>query len=451
MIKKNAREYAFNILQEIIINDAYSNIALNKNFSKNIVDDKDKRYITELVYGTIKNKIYLEHILKHYSTGRVKSKVKILLIMSIYQIINMDKTPSFAVVNEAVEIAKKEFGSHTSKFVNALLRNVSNTFKKDILKYKNKKEQFCIENSCPQELFDILENQYGKEAIEIIKSFNQISKNSIRYNPLKISKKELLNYFNDLLLIKAKESAICEDCLIIDKLNINDKYFQEGKYIVQDEASALVACSLNENKENNYNILDVCAAPGGKSLHIASKYFNSNLISCDKYIHKLNLIDDNVKRLNLKNIKTQEQDATVLNENFINNFDIVVCDVPCSGIGVIKNKPEIKYKITDSYINNIANLQYKILENSVNYVKEKGILIYSTCTIDKRENEENIKKFLKQHSNFKLEKITLNNSKVKEEQEGILNILPHKLECDGFFIAKLRKVKNNANNRIKKL
>lgn len=440
MTKKNAREYAFHILQEVLINDAYSNIAINKFFSNNIIDEKDKRYITELVYGTVKNKIYLEHILKTYSTGRVKLKVKILLIMSIYQIINMDKTPDFAVVNEAVQISKKQFGIHTSKFVNGLLRNIIRTFDKEQLSYKNKKEQVCIENSCPQELFTILENQYGDEAIEIVSSFNSKAGNSVRYNPLKIEKHDLLDYFNNDLLIKAKESNICEDCLLLDKLVINDNYFKAGKYIIQDEASALVACSLSEDFNVNYKILDVCAAPGGKSLHIANKYANSKLVSCDKYLHKLNLIEQNKARLGISNILVREQDATQLNKEFIGNFDIVVCDVPCSGIGVIKNKPEIKYKISNSYVEDIAKLQYEILKNSVNYVKDDGLILYSTCTIDKRENEENIEKFLREYPNFKLEKITLNNSIVKEEKEGILNILPHKFECDGFFIAKLRKV-----------
>lgn len=441
MSNKNAREYAYEILQEIFINDAYSNISINKVFSSNKIDEKDKRYITELVYGTIKNKIYLEHILKTYASGRVKPKTKVLLLMSIYQIIKMNKTPDFAAVNEAVNIAKKVAGMHTGKFVNGILRNIIRTFDIDTITYKNNDEKFIVENSCPNELYNILVKQYGKEkAQSIISSFNKKAGNSIRINYLKTTKTELMQFFADNQVM-VTESKICEDCLLVSNLLLGSEQFKNGHYIVQDEASALVALTIGENVAANYNILDVCAAPGGKSLHIASKYINSNLISCDKYIHKLNLIENNKTKLAITNLTTQEQDATVLNKEFINNFDIVVCDVPCSGIGVIKNKPEIKYKITDSYVENIAKLQYEILGNSINYVKAGGVVIYSTCTIDKRENEENIKKFLAAHKNFKLEKININ-STVKEEQTGVLNILPDEHNCDGFFIAKLRKLED---------
>ena len=152
------------------------------------------------------------------------------------------------------------------------------------------------------------------------------------------------------------------------------------------------------------------------------------------------LIKDNIKRLGITNIDVKEQDATNMNSSFINNFDIVVCDVPCSGVGVIKNKPEIKYKITNKYVEDISKLQYQILENSKNYVKKGGILMYSTCTIDKRENIENIERFLKENKNFVLDKINLINSDVKAKENGVLEILPDDYNCDGFFIAKLRKL-----------
>ena len=152
------------------------------------------------------------------------------------------------------------------------------------------------------------------------------------------------------------------------------------------------------------------------------------------------LIKDNIKRLGITNIDVKEQDATNMNSSFINNFDIVVCDVPCSGVGVIKNKPEIKYKITNKYVEDISKLQYQILENSKNYVKKGGILMYSTCTIDKRENIENIERFLKENKNFILDKINLINNDVKVKENGVLEILPDDYNCDGFFIAKLRKL-----------
>ncbi|MGX7111384.1 16S rRNA (cytosine(967)-C(5))-methyltransferase RsmB [Gemella cuniculi] len=433
----NSRKISYKILCDILLEDAYSNITLNKYFKQYNIDEQNKRFISEIVYGTLKNKLYLEHIIKVYSKGRIKPKVKIILSMSIYQIINMNKTPNFAIINEAVKLSKDELGNITGKFVNAILRNIERNFDKNLMKYKSAKEKFCVENSCPIQLFDILEEQYGKaKAQNIVMSFNKKSKNSIRYNPLKISKEKLLKVFES----GAHLSEICEDNLILDKLNIDNDYFKNGYFIIQDEASSLVACSIGEKENANYKILDTCAAPGGKSLHIASKYFNSTLISCDKHIHKLKLIENNCIKLGVENIKIKEQDATELNDEFISNFDIVICDVPCSGIGVIKNKPEIRYKITNTYIKNISKLQYDILENSKNYVKKGGILMYSTCTIDKRENMENIEKFLKKNRNFKLEKIKLKNSKVKVQDYGVVEILPDDHECDGFFIAKLRKM-----------
>ena len=433
----NARSLAYEVLFTIIQEDGYSNITLNKYFNQYKVEEQDKRFISEVVYGTIKNKLYLEHILKSYSKGRVKPKIKIILLMSIYQLLYMDKTPNFAIIDEAVKLSKKIAGNITGKFVNGILRNIERNAKNLELKYKNETEQFCVENSCPKELFDILDKQYGKEkAQSIVVSFNQKSKNSIRYNPLKTTKSDLVEKLGSAV----SESEICEDSLILNKLNIDNSLFANGYYIIQDEASALVASSIGLPIDKKYKILDTCAAPGGKSLHIASKYFNSSLVSCDKYIHKLKLIEDNTAKLGISNIEIKEQDATINNSSFNDKFDIVICDVPCSGIGVIKNKPEIKYKITNSYVEEISKLQYQILNNSKKYVKNDGILMYSTCTIDKRENIENINKFLKENKNFRLENISLNNSIVKASENGVLEILPDEYSCDGFFIAKLKKM-----------
>ena len=433
----NARSLAYEVLFTIIQEDGYSNITLNKYFNQYKVEEQDKRFISEVVYGTIKNKLYLEHILKSYSKGRVKPKVKIILLMSIYQLLYMDKTPNFAIIDEAVKLSKKIAGNITGKFVNGILRNIERNAKNLELKYKNETEQFCVENSCPKELFDILNKQYGKDkAQSIVVSFNQKSKNSIRYNPLKTTKSDLIDKMGSAV----SESEICEDSLILNKLNIDNSLFANGYYIIQDEASALVASSIGLPVDKEYKILDTCAAPGGKSLHIASKYFNSSLVSCDKYIHKLKLIEDNTAKLGISNIEIKEQDATINNSSFNDKFDIVICDVPCSGIGVIKNKPEIKYKITNSYVEEISKLQYQILDNSKKYVKNNRILMYSTCTIDKRENIENINKFLNENKDFKLENISLKNSIIKTSENGVLEILPDEYSCDGFFIAKLRKM-----------
>lgn len=438
-MNKNAREYAYDALVDIFLNDAYSNITLNKLFSKFDIKKQDKSYITELVYGSIRNKIYLEDVLKKFSKGRIKPKVKILLVLSMYQILKLSKTPDFATVNEAVNISKKEFGLHTSKFVNGILRNIIRNMDAISELYTDSDNDFCIKNSCPEDLFQILNKQYGKDKCKsIIKSFNRSSKNSIRVNILKNDINSLKSYLESKGM-EVENSKIASDCLLVDKLNLSDKGFSDGLYIIQDEASALVAHAVSEDINKNYKILDVCAAPGGKSLHIASKYKKSKITSCDKYDHKLDLIKSNASKLGITNIEVRNQDATRENEVYVDNFDIVICDVPCSGIGVIKNKPEIKYKINNKHIEEISKIQMNILNTSKNYVKKNGVLVYSTCTIDKRENEYNIEKFLKENPDFSLESIRID-SIVKEYKKGMLNILPDEYNCDGFYICKLRKL-----------
>lgn len=439
-MSKTAREFAYDILVDVLLNDAYSNISINKVFSKNNINQQDKKYITQLVYGSIQHKIYLEYVIKIFSNTRIKPKVKVLVLMSVYQILKLDKTPNFAAVNEAVNLSKKLFGTHTSKFVNAILRNIVKDSERIEKSYKNEEDRLITENSCPIELYNILKKQYGKtKANSIIKSFNSSSENSIRINNLKTNKDDLIKYFESKN-VGAKESKITKDCLILESIDIRDKKFQEGHYIIQDEASALVAHTLSEDKDKIMKILDVCAAPGGKSLHIASLYRKADLISCDKYDHKLKLIEHNAKKLGIDNITVKEQDARNINTEFIDSFDVLICDVPCSGIGVIKNKPEIKYKITDDYVNEIADLQLEILEKNSNYLKVGGTLIYSTCTIDKRENEYNVQRFLGKNPNFKIDPISIS-SEVKLTEDGMISILPDEYNCDGFFICKLKKIK----------
>jgi len=430
----NARKIAYDTLYEIFYNEAYSNIILNKFFKQNRIEEQNKRFISEIVYGTLKNKLFLEHILKTYSKGRVKPKVKVILLMSIYQIKFMDKTPNFAVIDEAVKLSKKIAGNITGKFVNGILRNIERNINDLALKYKNSEEQFCIENSCPFELYKILVDQYGNnKAKAIIESFNNKSENSIRYNPNKVTKKELL----EILGNEAKESTICEDSIIIDKLDINSKYFKEGYYIIQDEASALVACSIGENIEEKYKILDTCAAPGGKSLHIASKYLNSTLISCDKYIHKLKLIEDNVNRLGLKNVRTRLQDGTSIGEIYPEKADCVLVDAPCSGLGILRHKPDLRWRKTAEDLTVFPPLQKKILESAAKCVKPGGTLVYSTCTMNRAENEDIVNAFRISHKDFEV--VPVGNTFGFSKDSDYLSILPQDDGLDGFFIAKLRR------------
>ena len=444
------REIALKTLVNIEQEKSYSNIILNKMIKENnnILSEKDKGFISELVYGIVSMKLTLDEIIKKYSNIKLK-KISIWILnvlrIGIYQIIFLDKVPKSAAVNESVNLAKRYGHKASSNFVNAILRKINKSDYEELFLIKDDIERISKTRSMPEWIVkELLKDRNIEEVDKICDNLNKRPKMQIRVNTLKTSKTELENIFQKEN-IKYSEIEEMPNFLNINIKNIeNFEYFKKGYFTVQDISAGLTAEILSP-KENE-NILDACAAPGGKTTYLAELMKNNgNIIAWDIHEHRVNLIKENAKRLGINIINAEKQDATIYNQTYENYFDKILLDVPCLGIGVIKRKPDIKWQKSEEDIKEIADLQFKILENISRYLKPGGFLVYSTCSILKEENEEQIKKFLQKHSEY--EKVFINendsqvnrtNRKPKFTKNGYFKIEPDE-DRDGFFIEKLRK------------
>ncbi|MCT4612037.1 MAG: 16S rRNA (cytosine(967)-C(5))-methyltransferase RsmB [Clostridia bacterium] len=424
----NSRKLALQILGEIL-EGKYSNIALREALKHSELDQRDRGFVTEIVNGTVRNMIKIDYIISQFTKGkRVKREVKNILRISIYQILFMDKVPVSAAVNEAVKIVNKSKYKALKGFVNGVLRNVDR--ERETIKYpnKNKKEYLSVYYSVPMWLVDMLYSQYDN-AEEIIKNLNNTPKLTIRLNSLKGDLKSVAE-------IVAKDLEI-EDCGEIDECKIVLKgknilsldSFNEGYFTVQGQSSMMVSNILEP--KSGEKIIDMCSAPGGKTTHIAEMMGNNGEIRAfDVHEHKIKLIEDTTKRLGIDIIKAGVKDGTIFDGNLESYADKILLDVPCSGIGIISKRPDIKLK--DGNFDELVEIQKKIIENGIKYLKEDGILVYSTCTLNKKENDENVKWMI---DKFGLELVPFEGS-----NEGYMTIIPSKENTDGFFIAKLRKI-----------
>jgi len=444
----NTREIALTILVEIDEKKGYSNILLNKSIPDNI-DIRDENFIRELVYGVIENRAYIDYMIRKLSNIRIKKiHIKILNILRIgvFQIVFLDKIPDSATVNESVNLAKKVGHKGSIGFVNGILRNLTRK-KENIMNIdvKNKEEYLSIKYSHPLYLVSKWIKDYGYEFTEsLLIANNSKAKLNIRVNTLKINKHEMKQLLNEKGFVSS-EGVYAEDCLIIDKphrLTDLDE-FKDGLFTIQDESSMMVSQILDP-KEGSL-VLDVCSAPGGKSTHSAQYMKNKGLIiSRDIFEHKIKLMKENISRLGIEIIKCELFDAMKVDNNLIGKIDYCIVDAPCSGFGLIRRKPEIKWHRIEEDIQELIKIQYKILDIAKDYIKENGILLYSTCTINNEENIELIHRFLKENPNFKLESIEdkrMNDCKLPNLKDGYLQLYPNVHGTDGFFIAKIVKVK----------
>ncbi|MCR1974863.1 16S rRNA (cytosine(967)-C(5))-methyltransferase RsmB [Clostridium sporogenes] len=439
----NAREVALDVLKAVLYEGAYSNIVLNKKLNKSNLKDNDKALITEIVYGTLKYKETLDIIIQSYLKNPIKTmdkNIANILRITIYQIRYLDKIPSFAAVNEAVEMSKK-ISIKYSKLVNGVLRNYIRTYKnKKFYDDRNNLEKFSFIYSCPKWLIKMFISQYGIETAEkILKGLNERPNITVRVNNLKIDYDEAFEKLDEYGY-NIEEGYICPEAIqIIKGKNIEkNPLFIEGDITVQDESAMLVAPSMELTEESI--VLDLCSAPGGKTTHISEIINNkSKVYAYDVHQNKLSLIEENAKRLGIKNIETDVCDAAVFNKELKEIAHRVLMDVPCSGLGIIRKKPEIKWTKNEKEIKNIIDIQRKIMNNGASYLKKGGILLYSTCTLNKEENEENINWFLKKYKNFKIEPLYYGDvDNIIYHKEGFVSILPND-KMDGFFIAKLKK------------
>lgn len=426
---KNDYKLSLNILDEVLNSNKKSNDQINKyaNYANNL------SFLTKIVYGVLENKIYLDYMIRKLSSVRLKKiHKKILIILEIgFYDIHFLNTKDYAIVNELVELTK-EINPRSAGFVNAILRNFIRD-EKEIAKIKESDDlkSLSIRYSMPEEITNYIFENYGLEYTKnFLRYVNSEQLISIRVNNLKTNVSDLKKLL-EAKSFMVKESNISNNALII--LNpsglANSKEFKDGLFTIQQEAS-MKAIEVLDPKENS-NILDICAAPGTKTSYIGEYVNNkSKILANDLLADKLSLIKDNIDRLSLKNIELTSFDASIYQEKLKEKFDYILVDAPCSGLGVIGRKPEIRYNRTIEDIKNLSLLQRQILENSILYLKRGGYILYSTCTIGNIENIENFN-YLKNKED--LEVVPIDDKKYLE----FTNFTDH---TDGFFISKFKKI-----------
>lgn len=428
----NTRELILDMLLEINEKGQYSHLVLRSVLDKyQYLSKQERSFMTRITEGTLERLIELDYIINAFSkikVNKMKPFIRSLLRMSVYQIKYMEAVPDSAVCNEAVKLAKKHGFGNLGGFVNGILRTVSREYAK--LAYPEKEKQpllyYSVTYSMPEWIVQQWLDDYGQEKTEqILEGFQKETPLTIRTNLLKCAPQELRKRLEDegARVVPYEGLPYAFFLSGFDYLN-GLASFQEGLFYVQDISSMMVA-ELAEPKKDMY-VIDVCAAPGGKSSHIAELLCGSGMVEArDLTDYKVSLIEETISRHGLSNMKAVCMDATVFDEASVEKADILICDLPCSGLGVIGKKTDIRYKMTKEQTTELVALQRKILETVHTYVKPQGVLLYSTCTIDKAENEENVRWLLEKYPEFSL---------LSQRQ-----ILPQEAGQDGFFIAKLKR------------
>ena len=430
-----ARNLALKILYEIDEKKAYSNIILDKyiNNNRDNLTNLDIGFISELVYGVITWKLTLEYIVQKYSKIKIKKMsewVKNILILGAYQIVFLDKVPKSAAVNESVNLCKK-YNFKSANFVNAILRKIEKNDYTDIDNIKEINKRISLKTSMPEWFVNKIISEYGAEkALEICNNLNLRPNNTVRINRLKEN-------------IDIGEKAILDDFRTITgtKNIVKMPEYINGNITIQDQSAGLSSFLLNP-KEGEV-VLDACSAPGGKTTYLAEiMHNNGEIIAWDIYEERLKQVNENAKRLGINIIKTEVRDASIYDKSYDNKFDKILLDVPCLGLGVIRRKPDIKWNRKEEDINEITKIQYNILKTCSKYLKENGVLIYSTCSILKEENINIIEKFIKEEP-FEIIDISdmVSNEFKYINEKGTIELLPSK-NHDGFYIACLRKKAN---------
>lgn len=420
----NVRKLALDAINKILYASGFSNIVINEYLKKYELSEVDRALFTKLVLGTVEHKITLEYYLKPYLRKKQKPWLYCLLLMSIYQIVYL-QIPDYAVVNESVEIASVRDRSYAS-FVNGVLRSFLRDELPDIEKLKGM-EYLSVKYSYPEWLVAYLLQDYDEETLEKIFAYNENEKAMmIRVNTLKATLSQVEDSF-DARSIGYQKSDFVDNGLIVDETVVRDELFKSGKITIQDIASQKVAEIVNPKADSI--VLDLCAAPGSKCAHMASIMGNTGQIyACDIYPHKIKLMQANFNRLGVTNVLPQQIDARSVKDYVKEeSFDYILADLPCSGLGVMGHKVDVRYNLTIQSIKEIISLQASILDANANLLKIGGILVISTCTFNKNENERQVARFLDEHPNYE---------KVQE-----VTYLPYEHQTDGFYICKLRRVR----------
>lgn len=443
--RKNVREAALDLLAAIEKNQSYSNLLLNSTIEKNQIPPIDVGLLTELTYGTLQRRMALDFFLKPFikNSEKLEFWVPHLLRLTLYQMVYLDKIPDRAAIHEAVEIAKRRGHKGIAGLVNGVLRSIQREGIPSLDEINDPIQRVSIATSHPEWLVARWVEQFGYEKAKEMCEMNVLAPlQTARINLAKTTIRECIEELDEEGFLIEKSLIIPEAIRSLKGNLAASNAFKKGYLTIQDESSMLAAYALGAKV--NEKILDACAAPGGKSTHIAEKMHNTGVVySIDLHEHKVKLIQDNAKRLRLGNIKTIVMDSRKVGEQYPEeSFDRVLLDAPCSGLGVIRRKPDMKYTKKEEDILQLSAIQEKLLKAVSPLVKQGGILVYSTCTVDKEENEKTIKAFLLDHPEFEGD-LTLKDRMPEAIQPLItgfdLQIFPQDFGSDGFYIAALRK------------
>lgn len=447
-MNKTIREVALEVLLQIEKNQAYSNLLLNQTVKRTKLERRDVGLLTEIVYGTIQRRDTLDYYLQPFvkkGVGSLDDWVKVLLRLSIYQIVYLDRIPDRAVVHEAVTIAKKRGHRGISGMVNGVLRSFLRQGVPELSAIKEPLERLALETSFPLWLVQRWESQYGyEETRKMCETSLRPPAVTVRVNRVRTTVAEALSRL-EAEGLEARAGDLASDALVIEKGNVfTSSLYEEGHITIQDESSMLVAAAVGVAP--GMKVLDACAAPGGKSTHLAEQMNNEGTVfAYDLHEHKVKLIREQAIRLGLTSIQAEPCDARVLPQRTgQEQFDCVLVDAPCTGLGVIRRKPDIKWTKKEEDIGKIKAVQAEILTAVAPLVKSGGTLVYSTCTIEKEENEEQLQQFLAAHPDFQLdsslsERLPQRVVDGGRYRDGYVTILPSDFQTDGFFIARLRK------------
>ncbi len=433
-----ARETALNVLIACRREAGWSNSVLKHYISRDRLDRREAALATRLCYGVVQNRLLLDYYLQQLLTGKpgaLHPAVRDVLHLGLYQLYLMDKIPQTAAVNEAVTLAKKYCRRVPGApgLVNAVLRKAATASLQQPKSYVEK-------YSHPQELVDLLKDYVGKERLEgMLRANNGIPPTVVQVNTLRTDVQALTACLEKAGVSVERHSWL-QECLVLSGTGDLERLeaFREGLFYVQDAAARLSVLCAQLSRDSW--VLDCCAAPGGKSFAAALAMGGTgHITSCDIHEHKTALIENGAKRLGLENITVCYKDAAVFDPQWENAFDAVLADVPCSGYGIIRKKPDIRYKSPASMAE-LPQLQLQILQNQARYVKPGGVLLYSTCTLVRSENEGVVERFLATGADFTLEPLPLP-AALGTNESGMLALVPGEYDTDGFFIARLRKKK----------
>lgn len=434
---KSARQVAFEALLKVHRDGAYSNLVVDSLLKENKeLDERDKAFVCNLVYGTLDRLILIDYNLGLYlnqPVKKLKPELHTILRMGTYQLLFMDKVPSRAAVNESVNLAKVNKSAFAASLVNAVLRRVSDNGVQLPEGGENSTEYLAVKYSCPEWIITLWKDAYGIEnAVALAEKALEAAPVVVRVNTTKTTSDELIKKLAEEGVAAEKSDVIANALIISNTGSVEElEAYKEGLFHAQDIASQL-CCTALDAKEGE-TVFDLCAAPGGKTFTIAENMNNTGVVrSFDIYQSRVELIKNGAGRLGLNNVYTYLSDASIFNENY-GFADKVLCDVPCSGLGIIRRKPEIRLK-KKSEIEGLPEIQYRILCNAVKYLKEGGRLVYSTCTLNPQENSQVCDRFLKEHPEFSAVAVHTDLPRYGKEDK-YLTLMPHLHSTDGFFVA----------------